>query len=117
MVTKGKFLVVSLYNVNDAAHSIRASDIKQGRGAAKLRTYEIPQNSLEILSNTCQYNIFETYLSYWGKFAIYFETSSPQPANNVTKLPGINYVAKNWTLPTMLKALTLAHFSRALLLE
>ena len=70
MVTKGKFLVVSLYNVNDAAHCIRASDIKQGRGAVKFtKTYEIPQNSLEILSNTCQYNIFETYLSYWGKFA------------------------------------------------
>ena len=24
-----------------------------------------PRNSLEILSNTCQYNIFETYLGYW----------------------------------------------------
>ena len=23
-------------------------------------------NSVEILSNTCQYNIFGTYLGYWG---------------------------------------------------
>ena len=48
---------------------------------------------------------------------IYLETSSPQQVNNVTKLPGVNYVAKNWTLVMMLKALPLAHFSRALLLE
>ena len=24
------------------------------------------RNLLEILSNTCRYNIFETYLGYWG---------------------------------------------------
>ena len=24
------------------------------------------QNSVEILSSTCQYNIFGTYLGYWG---------------------------------------------------
>ena len=33
------------------------------------------------------------------------------------KLPGINYVAKHWALVMMLKALPLAHFSSALLLE
>ena len=30
------------------------------------KTYKILQNSVEILSNTCLYNKFETYLSYWG---------------------------------------------------
>ena len=83
---------------------------------------EIPRNSREILSNTCRYNIFETYLGYWGclideNLQIYLETSSPQCANNVSKLPGVNYVAKNWALVMMLKALPLAHFSSALLLE
>ena len=48
---------------------------------------------------------------------IYLETSSPQCANNVPKLPGVNYVAKNWALVVTLKALPLAHFSNALLLE
>ena len=35
---------------------------------------------------------------------IYLETSSPRQANNVPKLPGVNYVAKNWALVVMLKA-------------
>ena len=29
---------------------------------------------------------------------IYLETSSPQQANKIPKLLGINYVAKNWAL-------------------
>ena len=83
---------------------------------------KIPRNSREILSNTCQYNIFETYLGYWGcliakNLQIYLETSSPQCANDIPKLPGVNYVVKNWTLVMMLKALPLAHFSSALLLK
>ena len=83
---------------------------------------EIPWNSREILSNTCRHNIFETYFGYWGcliaeTLQIYLETSSPQCAKNVSKLPGVNYVAKHWALVMMLKALPLAHFSSALLLE
>ena len=27
---------------------------------------KIPRNSVEILSDTCLYNLFETYFSYWG---------------------------------------------------
>ena len=100
IVARCKFVVASLYNVNDAVHSIRVSDIWRGCGATKFtKTCEIPQNSLEILSNTCWYNIFETYLSYWGcliavNLQIYLETLSPQRADNVPKLPGLNYVAK-----------------------
>ena len=83
---------------------------------------KIPQNSREILSSTCRYNIFETYLGYWGcliaeNLQIYLETSSPQCANDVPELPGVDYVVKNWTLVMMLKALPLAHFSSALLSE
>ena len=83
---------------------------------------KIQRNSREILSNTCRYNIFETYLGYWGcliaeNLQIYLETLSPQCTNNVLKLPGVNYVAKNWALIMMLKALPLAHFLSALLLE
>ena len=77
------------------------------------KTRKIPWNSVEILSNT--YNIFETYLSYWGcllavDLQIYLETSSLKCANNVPKLPGIDYVVKNWALAMTLKALLLVHF-------
>ena len=44
-----------------------ASDISHGHGAGKFtKTRKIARNSVKILSNTCLYNIFETYLSYWG---------------------------------------------------
>ena len=77
---------------------------------------------MEILSNTCLHNIFETYLSYWGyllavNLQIYLDTSSLKRANNITKLPGVDYVAKNWALAMMLKALPLVRFSSVLLLK
>ena len=85
------------------------------------KTCELLRNSREILLNKSRYNIFETYHGYWGcliavNLQIYVETSSPQWVN-VPKLPGVNYVAKNWVLVLMLKFLPLAHFSNALLLE
>ena len=46
---------------------------------------------------------------------IYLETSSPQQANKVPKLLAINYVAKNWALVMMLKALPSLHTSTLLL--
>ena len=101
IVARCRFLVASLQNVNDAAHRYRASDISSRRGAVKFtKTREIPRNSVEILSNTCLHNIFETYLSYWGyllavNLQIYLDTSSLKRANNITKLPGVDYVAKN----------------------
>ena len=38
-------------------------------------------------------------------------------ANKVPKLPGIDYVAKNWALAMMSKALPLVHFWSALLMK
>ena len=86
------------------------------------KTHKIQQNSVHILSNTCLYNIFETYLSYWGcllavNLQIYLETSLLKCANNVLKLTGIDYVAENWALAMMLKALLLVRFWRVLLLK
>ena len=65
---------------------------------------------VKILSNRCLYNIFETYFNYWGyllavNLLIYLETLSLKRANNVPKLPVVDYVAKNWVLAMMLKAL------------
>ena len=70
------------------------------------------KNLLEILSNTCRYNIFETHLSYWGcltavNLQIYFEISSPQTLCR-EKL-GTSHDVKSFC--------QLAHFSRALLLK
>ena len=83
---------------------------------------KIPRNSVEILSNTCLYNIFETYFSYRGyllavNLQIYLRTSSLKRANNIPKLPGVDYVAKNWALAMMLKALSLVHLWRVLFLK
>ena len=52
---------------------------------------------VEILSNTCLYNIFETYFSYWGYLLAinlqnYLRTSSLKRANNIPKLTGVHYI-------------------------
>ena len=78
---------------------------------------------LEILSHTCQYKIFETYLGSWGcviaiNLQIYLEASSPQQANNVVpKQPHVNYVAKNWALVMVFKALPLAHLKQQMIIS
>ena len=68
------------------------------------KTQKILRNSVEILSNTCLYNILETYFSYWiyllaVNLQIYLRTLSLKRANNNRKLPGVDYVGKNW-VPT-----------------
>ena len=87
------------------------------------KTQKIPWNWVEILSNTCLYNISETYFnSYRGyllaiNLQIFYGTWSLKRANNVLKLLGVDYVAKNWALAMMLKALPLVHFWSVLLLK
>ena len=90
-----------------------------GKSAKFTKTRKIPQNSVEILSNTCLYNIFETYFSYWGyllaiNLQIYLKTLSLKRANNIPKLLGEDYVAKNWARAMMLKALPLVTWDQAL---
>ena len=98
---------------------VRASDISRSREIHK----NTQNNSVEILSNTCLYNIFETYLNHWGyllavNVKIYLETLSlVKSTRNIPKLPGIDYVVKNWALAMMFKALSLVHFWNVLLLK
>ena len=92
------------------------------RNLTKFKKQKIPWNSVEILSNTCLYNTFETYFSYWGyllavNLQIYLRTSWLKRANNIPKQPGVDYVAKNWALAVLLKALPLVHFWNVLLLK
>ena len=69
------------------------------RNPAKIpKTLKIPRNSVEI-KYTFLYSNFETCLSYWGYLLavnsqINVKTSSLKRANNVPKLPGVDYVAK-----------------------
>ena len=68
------------------------------------------------------YSNFETSLSYVGYLLavnsqIKVKTSSLKRANNVLKLPGVDYVAKNWALAMTLKALPLVHFWSVFLLK
>ena len=106
------------------------------RAVAEPRNSGTPQNpakftkTRKILRNLVKtertylikYNVFQTYFSHWGyllavNFQIYLKTSSLKRANNVMKLPGIDYVAKNWALAMMLKALPLVHFLNVLSLK
>ena len=92
-----------------------------GKSAKFTKTCKVPQNSVEILSNTCLHSIFETCLSYWGyllavNLQTYLKTSSLKCAN-IPKLPGVDCVAKNWALAMILKALPLVHFWSVLLLK
>ena len=92
------------------------------KSAESREIHKNTKNTAKFLSNTCLYNIFGTYFSYRGyllavNLKIYLRTSSLERANNVPKLPGVDYVAKNWTLAMMLKALPLVHFWSVLLKE
>ena len=92
-----------------------------GKSAKSRKIHKNTQNTAN-LSNRCLYNIFETYFNYWGyllavNLQICLETLSLKRANNVPKLPVVDYVAKNWVLAMMLKALPLVHFLSVLLLK
>ena len=77
-----------------------------GKSAKSREIHKDTKNTskfIEILSNTCLYNILETYFSYWiyllaVNLQIYLRTLSLKRANNIPKLPGVDYVAKNWAL-------------------
>ena len=83
-------LKVYTYNIRSVLD--RASDISRSRGAAKFRLLAV-------------------------NLQIYLRTSSLKRANNIPKLPGVDYVAKNWALVMILKALPLLHFWSVLLLK
>ena len=53
------------------------------------KTHEVPHNSAEILLNTCQFNIFETYLGmcFAINLQIYLETLSLKREN--VPVPGV----------------------------
>ena len=98
-----------------------------GKSTKSRETHKNTKNTVKFGRNLIKYMSvqhinFEIYFSYWGyllaiNLQIYLRTSSLKRANNIPKLPGIDYVAKNWALAMMLKALPLVHFWSVLLLK
>ena len=90
---------------------------------AELRNSLKSAKSCEIHKNTKNTaRLISTYFSYRGyllaiNLQIYLGTWSLKRANNVPKLPDLDYVAKKWALAMMLKALSLVHFWSVLLLK
>ena len=88
IVARFKFLVASLYHENDAAYCQGFWYFALSQSRKIHKNMQNTTNSVQILSNTCLYNIFETFLSYWGYLLavnlwIYLETLSLKHANNV----------------------------------
>ena len=91
IVTRCKFLVTSLYNVNDAAYSqgLWYFALSQSR-----EIHKNMQNTAKFGRNLIKYTSVQhiwNFLSYWGyllavNLYIYFETSSLKRANNAPKL-------------------------------
>ena len=79
------------------------------RNPAKFtRTQKIPRNSVEILSNTCQYSIFETYFSYWGyllavNLQIYLRTWNVQTTSQNCEKLGTSHDVKGFAIGSFLE--------------
>ena len=125
IVARCKFLVASSYNVNDAArsqgfwyftpsqsreiHKNTQNTVKFGRNLIKYMSVKHIWNFSQLLGLfTCRklVNLSWNFVT---------ETCKQRPVT--PKLPGVDYVAKNWALAMMLKALPLVQFWSVLLLK
>ena len=125
IVAKCKFLVASLYNVNDAAHSqgfwyfalSQSREIhKNTQNTAKFGTNLIKYMSVQHMWNFSQLlGLFTCCKLVNLSWNFVTETCKQRP--ETLKLPGVDYVAKNWALAMMSKALPLVQFWSVLLLK
>ena len=125
IVAKCNFFVAILYNVNDAAHcqgfwyftpsqsceihKNTQNTVKFGRNLIKYMSVKHIWNFSQLLGLfTCRklVNLSWNFVT---------ETCKQRPVT--PKLPGVDYVAKNWALAMMLKALPLVQFWSVLLLK
>ena len=123
--TRGKFLVASLNNVNDTAHSqgfwyfarLQSSEIhKTTQNTAKFGRNLIKYMFVQHIWNFSQLlGLFTCHKLVNLSWNFVAETCKQRPVT--PKLPGVDCVAKNWALAMMLKALPLVHFWSILLLK
>ena len=125
ILARCKFLVASLYNVNDAAHSqdfwyftlLQCREIhKNTQNTTKFSRILIKYMSVQHIWNFSQL----LGLFTCGKLVnlssnVVTEMCKQLP--KTPKLPGVDYVVKNWALAMMLKALPLVQFWSVLLLK
>ena len=98
-------------------HSV-AEPRNSGKSAKSRKIHKNTKNTAKFGRNLIKYMSVQhiwTNFSYRGyllsvKLQIYLGTLSPKRANNILKLPGVDYVVKNRALAMMLKALPLVHF-------
>ena len=125
ILARCKFLVASLYNVNGAAHSqdfwyftlLQCREIhKNTQNTTKFNRILIKYMSVQHIWNFSQL----LGLFTCGKLVnlssnVVTEMCKQLP--KTPKLPGVDYVVKNWALAMMLKALPLVQFWSILLLK
>ena len=125
IVARCKFLVASSCNVNDAARSqgfwyfapSQSREIhKNTQNTAKFGRNLIKYMSVQHIWNFSQLlGLFTCRKLVNLSWNFVTETCKQRPVT--PKLPGVDYVAKNWALAMMLKALPLVHFWSVLLLK
>ena len=125
IVAKCNFLVASLYNVNDAAHcqgfwyftpSQSCEIHKNTQNTAKFGRNPINYMSVQHMWNFSQLlGLFTCCKLLNLSWNFVTETCKQRP--ETLKLPGVDYVAKNWALAMMSKALPLGQFWNVLLLK
>ena len=127
MVAKCKFLVASLYNVpvNDAAH---CQGFWYFAPSQSREIHKNTQNTAKFGRNPIKYMSVQHMWNFSHLLGLFIccklvnlswnlvtETCKQRP--ETLKLPGIDYVAKNWALAMMSKALLLVQFWSVLLLK
>ena len=76
-------------------------------------TAKFSRNLIKYMSVQHIWNLFQL-LGLFTCHKLANLSSSLKRANNISKLPGVDYVAKNWALAIMLKALPLVTWDQAL---
>ena len=105
---------------------VRASDISRCRRAAKI--HKNMQNTAKFGRNLIKYMSVQHIWNFSQLLGLFtcrklvnlswnFVTETCKQRPVTPKLPGVDYVAKNWALAMMLKALPLVHFWSVLLLK
>ena len=105
---------------------VKAFDISRRHRTAKFtKTHKIPRNSVQIFFKYMSVQRIWNFSQLLRLFTCRklvnlsrnFVTETCKQRPETPKLPGVNYVAKNWALAMMLKALPLVQFWSVLLLK
>ena len=125
IVAKCKLLVTSLYNVNGVAHS---QGFWHFAPSQSREIHKNTQNTTKFGRNLIKYMSVQHIWNFSQLLGLFtcckllnlswnFVTETCKQRSETLKLPGVDYVAKNWALAMMLKALPLVQLWSVLLLK